>query len=698
MSAMQKKKVEKKFDYTSSFYSDLYDKSTLYAVLVRSPISSGTIRSITHPNLPKGYNLFTAKNIPGKNYISAFSTKFPVFASDRISYKGEPVGILTGSDSGKLQLLLQEVDITFTQDFLSDKQKKNSKKTITTRQIHHGNFEMAWNEASFQIENTYSLQFDFPSNSETNGAYCYTEDQKLIVYCPTQWASNLRKNLISVLDYNSENIYIHKTIVPLTETNSPWHTTTLAVQCALASFLTKKPIMLCLTRTEQLLYNDYRQSISICHKSAIDKDGLILGAEVFISIDAGVYDPLAKTIVDRMAVASLNAYKSNNIHIEVSAFYSQNPPASLVLEWADYHCFFAIENQMQEIARVVEKNPAEVRLQNMFPKDSLIRNFPFTLETNTFKEMLQIICDKSDFYRKYATYKLNSYNAESMRSTLPLRGMGLATAYEGNGFLGSTLNSARQSLEVSMEINGTVVIRVHAPSKTILHIWKKLASEILSVKHEDVFIDSTALQYEESELPETIPDNISVITQLIKKSCLAIQKLRFHQPLPIKVKRTFSPGRKKTWSQDNFSGYPYYTTSWITVIAEIEMKPQTYTYGIRGIWIAVDGGIILHEKYALLTIQKCVEQILSCSLKYQKYNYPTISVSFIPGTTEPKQIGELVFNALPAALCAAVSQALQCPISHFPIEPEAVHKIIKNINDAHAEPQNTPDSKLKEGE
>jgi CO/xanthine dehydrogenase Mo-binding subunit len=45
------------------YYTDITLPEILYGVIIRSPIDSGTIRSITHPNLPENYTIITARDI-----------------------------------------------------------------------------------------------------------------------------------------------------------------------------------------------------------------------------------------------------------------------------------------------------------------------------------------------------------------------------------------------------------------------------------------------------------------------------------------------------------------------------------------------------------------------------------------------------------------------------------------------------------
>ena len=47
------------------FYSDYFKNGTLFAAIIRSPAASGKVKKIAVPNLPEGYFLITADDIPG---------------------------------------------------------------------------------------------------------------------------------------------------------------------------------------------------------------------------------------------------------------------------------------------------------------------------------------------------------------------------------------------------------------------------------------------------------------------------------------------------------------------------------------------------------------------------------------------------------------------------------------------------------
>ena len=98
----------------------------------------------------------------------------------------------------------------------------------------------------------------------------------------------------------------------------------------------------------------------------------------------------------------------------------------------------------------------------------------------------------------------------------------------------------------------------------------------------------------------------------------------------------------------------------------------------------------MHDSKAEAAVRQSIRRLFSCFEEFQNSPFPAVSVNFIPSGSEPKQIGDLVFNVLPAAITKAVSQALQSKNLSFPIKPKSLYDIamgIKKIGeiDAHTD-------------
>jgi len=80
-------------------------------MLIRSSIQHGYLVDIRAPELPAGYFMYTAKDIPGENRLTALGTSIPVFTPHEIMYFGEPIGIIVGPDPAKVHELVSAVSI-----------------------------------------------------------------------------------------------------------------------------------------------------------------------------------------------------------------------------------------------------------------------------------------------------------------------------------------------------------------------------------------------------------------------------------------------------------------------------------------------------------------------------------------------------------------------------------------------------------
>lgn len=660
----------------SLFYSDYTEKDMFYASIIRSPIVSGTIRSIDCIDLPESCRIITAKDIQGKNCITTFNTTFPLLAYERVSYRGEPVGLLVGEDMFTVQKWAQKINIGCTQAFLTNSKESNEKNETIIAQdcVLNGDSETAFSESAFTSENTYSLRLNTKIPSETLGAVCKIKKNIVTMYTPTHWSSHLRMNVAQVLNISEKNIVIKKTKFSSTLIHNPWENTIVSALVALASQVTGKTVYLKLSVEEQIEYEQAPMPIVIQHKIGFSNEGKINAALILITIQTGAYNPFIQTIVNRLTVTALNCYETQNFSIQVKALKTAQPPSNPDIQWADYHSFFAIENQMDNIAELTGLNPLEVRKINTTKQES---DFSVRLDEGLRSEVIDFITQESDYLRKYTGYNSIHLQEYSVKSRLPMRGIGFAVGYEGNSFYSIDENLSRQSLEVSIHIDGSAHIHAHAPSTTVENIWKAIAAEQLNMNLESVFIDSDFKYNEELDLPETIFDNINVMTQLLKRCCNAIQKQRFRQPLPITIRRSINTTSKKIWNQEKFSGNPFYTTSWGAAVAEVEVDIKTFAYSIRSVWICIDGGQILHEAKAKAVIRQSVRTILQATQKYHYTAMPPIHVHFIKSENDPKQIGELVFNILPAALSNALSQALKMKITDFPVSPQIIYQAVR---------------------
>ena len=715
----------------TGFYSDASRDGMLYAVLVRSPAATGKVKGVTIPQLPQGYYLFTADDIPGNKKAEINGQSWKIFGYDNVSYRGEPLGLLCGPDENKVLELLENVSVNFDIESLESALKKamkhqkrplvklnesdtdissfvseinelpsldtvldnkrveqNIEETIASREIKSGIFEkkslaqaekkLFENSKDFISSESWRLNFLPPLWKETCGSFCWKEGKYLHISAPTRWTWHLMQTVAATLNIPAEDIIVHKTKTSGVFSKGLWRTSVLAAQVALASYLTSKPVKLILSQEEQDSYMAPGVKTQVTYKTAVSKEGIINGISAFIDIDVGCFNPFAQEITDRMAIVACNYYQPQNIHILAKAHTSKNPPTSICLRGIDSQIFFAIENHIQKIAEETNMLPEELRLINLNKKAT---GFPFIFDSEHAMDTFHKAVEVSDFNRKYSSFNMGALDRIQENSNpffaLPLRGIGIATAFNVSDYYGTTSFPSDDKIEVTISQNEQVTIHAINPSQGVQRIWKKTAADILNIKKENIIIDS---EYELTDLPTSPEDahnTITSINELIKKACNDIQKKRIHQPLPITVKESFYFSLKKGWNKEEFKGTPFGPASYATAVVEVELDTYTYNERIKGIWLVIDCGELYDKPAALKAIRLEIQQELEMLVSGKTIPCDNISITFIQTRNNSGQIGELVRNTLPAAFSSALSLALATQLTKIPCTEKQLFELIK---------------------
>lgn len=737
MCAKRKTGQKKLVDYSKSFYSDLELPSMYHGLLIRSPLPCGSVKSITHPCLPDGYTIITARDIPGEKYVTILKTKIPIFAHKEVTYLGEPIGMIVGPDINLLNKLQKEIIIRFkktgnekkieelsnlpeteatdSQVNLEDKEKPDLKKESTEiatnlaeenksqedffldsneilaqRTIFsEDDPEMVYAESDTQIEGNYSAGMNIPVCSETVGGIAHYNHGMMTLYSNVYWFSQLRKSVSDVIGIDATQIEFIKTLSVGGRTNNIWYSVIVLVQLALAAFICGKPVKLVFSREEQKNFIDKNMPVVINHRTAISPQGKIQTMIISIAVDGGKYNPFIQEIVDRVVVTARGIYNSPTYKISAYVVSSATSPYQVNFQWLDSQVAFALENQIQRICKKIGFLPEEFRRINCFPSPIS----PFRLDLSNYDKLIENALNFSGFSRRYASYQLAAEKRQKtgdLSFSVPIRGIGIATSYEGCGFLCSDYYASSLNIKVTMEIDGSVVIHSYPPSASVQQIWVNLVSKMLEVSPENVRVDSNFDVVNEPKYPAGFFGNIGLMTHLLKKCCTGIQRQRFRHPLPISVSRGITSQQKKQWNEENFCGIPFYDMATGAAIVEVELDTCTYKINIRNMWIVVDGGEIMSAPRVFATLKNSVRQMLSSMVKGEILDASNIEIKLLHSSSDSKQIGGLVHNLIPAAFVSAVSQAFGKDFESLPLDPTTIYQPVIDLKN-----QSEPEGKLE---
>lgn len=705
--SIRKSNTAPNVSFQKEFFSDLSTPGMLYGATVRSPAGEGTVAAVKPPELPEGYFLFTAGDIPGKNLIETPAGKIPLFCDGRVSYLGEPLGIIVGPDEKTARSLAESTMVVFAEaEGAEDGAKESGVEPpliMAQRSVRWGpcfkkdadgnipGLQQAFYEAERIVQNCWTYSVAPRDSGEPNGALCTwfssPDGNSLTVFTPSQWLSNLRKTISTVLGIKGSMITVKKTQALNTGTNSIWYNSFIACQASLASMLTGKSVRIIYTRDEQERFLSTTLPVTIAHKTAVAKDGRITAMQINIEADAGFATPFAQEIVDRLVIAACGCYAPENISITATALRSESPATNMDISLMDTAAFFAVENQMGSICKETGISPLELRLRNMEAYSSAAKRkapfMPFSFQLEKTAPALKTIAIKGDFSRHYVSYRLNGMELGGLtgegsfmaQSGSPRRGIGFACAFEGSCYYGSEVYGGEQSMEVTLEESGGITIHCPPVSDSIRNIFERMAGETLGISPSNVKINSE-FSAEDVPLQDTVFCNVSIMTVLLKKCLESIRRRKPDSALPYTVKKKTGNAGKNSWSMTDFEGTPFHSTSFAACTMEVELDPCTFREKIRNIYIIVSAGKLLHTQSAESAIKLGTQRVLGSLVKDELLSCENIHIMFIQSELNPMQIGGLVHNIIPAAYTQALSQAMSCTINSLPLESDSLYELL----------------------
>jgi CO/xanthine dehydrogenase Mo-binding subunit len=617
----------------------------------------------------------------------------PILAQDRISYQGEPVALIAGPDILVLEELAASTKVVCDEEepFFSW-ESFSSDQVVAKRVAVVGDPDLAFSIAASVHEGVYTSDAIEHHYSEPQGAAAAYDYDKIAVWCATQWPYHARDSVALALGCRAEEVSVRPTRLGIHLDGKLWYPSLLACHAAVAAVACGRPAKIILTREEDFRYAPKRARSSVDVRTGLGKGGELSAMDVRIAINVGAYGPLAEEILSQAILACTGAYACPNLRVEGYVVSTNTPPMGAFAGLGASHSLFAVEAQTNRVASAIGEDPADWKSRNVLRKGSRLLTGEALREDVPYDAILDRLVAASDYRRKYACYELVR-KRRSGRTDGPLRGIGLAFANQGAGaFLSGDLsNSYTVEATLDKDLSLRIFTSAAGGAGGVREVWRGIAAEMLGIGLDKVRIATPDTDQVPDSGPSTLSRNVSIVARLVERACLAIQKRRFREPLPLTARSVHRSPRPTSWEGGQVSGSPFQSAAWGGAVLELELDPWTLEPKPLGVWLCVDGGRIVAPRRAASALRSGAVDALGACLKerfdpqasplaYFRHglipleDLPPISVEFLePGRrVQAKGIGELPFDTLPAAFLSALSQAADHPFSSLPAPPSKI--------------------------
>lgn len=363
---------------------DYEEARMLHAGLLRSPVPAGRIVRL---------DLSRALALPGVR-AAATSADAPrltglivkdqgIFARNVVRYAGEPVAAVAAETPEQVAAALAAIELeieplpaaTDLRSALDDGAPpvhpgwESYEAVDGTR---HGN--LAWEatlnrgdvEAAFAradvtiVEDEFEVPRQHQSYIEPRCAVAHFDNGRYVIHSSTQFPFLVRDRVAEILGVRSSQVRI---VVPtvgggfggkLDSGPEPY--------CAILARKAGRPVKLVYSRSEEFVAATMRENAIVRIRSAVTRDGDVVGQEALCLMDAGAYSGETPIIAALPGLAFPSAYRFGSVHYTTRVAYTNTPPTGAMRGVCGPYVVFALERHLDNIANELGLDRRELRV------------------------------------------------------------------------------------------------------------------------------------------------------------------------------------------------------------------------------------------------------------------------------------------------------------------------------------------------
>jgi CO/xanthine dehydrogenase Mo-binding subunit len=138
----------------------------------------------------------------------------------------------------------------------------------------------------------------------------------------------------------------------------------IAGHAALLAWKSGKPVKIMYDRAEDMAATTKRHPSVTRHRTAVSKDGKLLGMEIDFTIDGGAYNTLSPVVLSRGTIHAAGPYYCPNVRVRSRAVATNHPPHGAFRGFGAPQSIFALERHMNRVADAAGLTPEEFRRRN----------------------------------------------------------------------------------------------------------------------------------------------------------------------------------------------------------------------------------------------------------------------------------------------------------------------------------------------
>ncbi|MFT5880320.1 MAG: CO/xanthine dehydrogenase Mo-binding subunit [Moritella sp.] len=686
----------------AKYIADRHYEGRLEGRFYRSSCPRGLIKAVVIPELPEGYHLFGANDVPGQNALPIVEIDWPAFAENEVRYVGQIIFLLVGPKPDVIEQLLQQIKVDYTplqpaytvaqSHALIDGAIHGTDNVFDTHSLNKGDIDAGFAQAVTIIEETCNTGYQEHIYLETQGLVGYPEAGKIVIEGSMQCPWYVHHCMAVVLGHD----HVRAIQCPTGGAfgGKEDYPDVLAGPLAIAVQKLQQPIRIILERKEDIAFTSKRHPAEFRYRTGIDAQGNIVAMDVKFDINCGAYLSLSGIVLQRSLTTVTNVYDIPNVRAEGHAWATNTVPTGAFRGFGSPQTCFCIETHLNHVAKQLGEDPAAFKQRHFLTSDSTSLTGGKIFGELVLDKMFTRINELSDYKNKTAHFAQQPADARK-RS-----GIGMAIFQHGCGFAGDLEDTlVRGKVRLVKQADGAVHILASNTDmgQGLSLTFCKIVADTLNIPLERVYYAAPDTGKVPDSGPTVASRSIVIVGYLLEK---AAQRLlaKWIDGEYQEIEELYRKPDYHVWNQDTYQGNAYQVTSYGVNVVQVDVDLATGESTITGVWAVydigraidgkvfqgqIDGGLVQALGYGscekmeltsdgVFAQKSMADYVIPTALDVPSIESDLIDNPYPFGPNGAKGGGELTHNGGAAAFTAAVENAINKPFSSIPVTPEKV--------------------------
>jgi CO/xanthine dehydrogenase Mo-binding subunit len=239
-----------------------------------------------------------------------------------------------------------------------------------------GKWDFGWGElvpaeqkSDFIVETIYKAPFVHHFVIEPHGAIAIPEGDRITVFSPVQHPFVARRVVSEMLGIEIEKVRIRS--VSLGGSFGSKGYPKLEPVTALFAMLLKRPLKIVVTGDEEFFLAQ-REASQIHIRTGFSRSGDILFQDIQADFLVGAYTDISPRVIAKTAFHAAGPYRTPVARINARGLFTNTAPTTAFRGFGSPHIAMALEDQLNQAARILRHDPLSIRKQNIRARGEVI--------------------------------------------------------------------------------------------------------------------------------------------------------------------------------------------------------------------------------------------------------------------------------------------------------------------------------------